>query len=396
MVANATRNCSVWKCGRLALDRHRRDRWCAAGIVIFDVEPPANRGASHGPLIGWRLTALVQAHAQEIAHDSEVRRGELTDEAKSLATRLDDHPHARLLARILVAPCDLAYLEHALSVARIVAAERPPLTGHESSGTEAACTRFVLSRLARGWVKDYSVDPEMIEPGGQGVVYGATHKATQARVAFKRVRIRDDDTLARMRREIEAGYLFGEHPNVMPVLDADPEAKWFIMPLAAGTAKNYASELRASGQLRLLITAVCEALRAPHQMGWIHRDLKPENLLLLDNQWTVADWGLGRRPRGATSNPARTRTGTGYGTEGFAAPELSLDAHQAGPPADIYSLGQIIGSIVTDCYPQANIPLLPPSDPWRQVVERTTCQDPADRLQSVDELLDILTSLSLE
>jgi serine/threonine protein kinase len=57
----------------------------------------------------------------------------------------------------------------------------------------------------------------------------------------------------------------------------------------------------------------------------------------------VADWGLTRRPRGQPTNPGRTRAGTMFGTEGFADPELSADAHNAGPEADIYSIGQIIG-----------------------------------------------------
>ena len=111
------------------------------------------------------------------------------------------------------------------------------------------------------------------------------------------------------------------HPNVMPVLDADPDGRWFIMPLANGSAASHADRLRETRRLRGLVEAVCEGLRQPHADGWIHRDIKPANILLLQGRWVVADWGLGRRPRGQTSVPRRTRTGTGFGSEGFAAPD---------------------------------------------------------------------------
>lgn len=367
--------------------------WCAAGIVIFDVTPPPEPDAAHGSLIGWRLSADVQAHSEEMARRSLDQRTALANEARELAARLEVHPEMQLLSRILIEPLEPAFLEHAVTVARTVASGRQywsAVREDHSISEDAASAHFVLQRLGRGSVKDYALDQDVIERGGQAVVSGATHKGTQLRVAFKRVRIRDEDSARRMGREIEAGQLFGAHPNVMPVLDADPECHWFVMPLASGTARTFARQLQAPEQLRLMLTAVCEALRVPHQRGWIHRDLKPENLLLLDNRWTVADWGLGRRPRGETSHPGRTRTGTGYGTEGFAAPELSLDAHQAAPPADIYSVGQIIGAVVTGRAPQANIPLIPPSGPWQRVVEHATRHDPSARPQSVDDLLDLI------
>jgi len=89
----------------------------------------------------------------------------------------------------------------------------------------------------------------------------------------------------------------------------------------------------------------------------------------------------------------RTRTGTGFGTEGFAAPEMSDDAHDSPPATDIYSIGQLIGAILTGRRPQANIPLLPGSGPWQAVVAEATRRDPADRPQDVDELLSLLKDL---
>jgi serine/threonine protein kinase len=162
------------------------------------------------------------------------------------------------------------------------------------------------------------------------------------------------------------------------------------MPLADETARTCRSDLTEDAQLQELVAAICDALRIAHETGWIHRDLKPANLLRLNGIWNVADWGLTRRPRGQTTSPDRTRTGTPFGTDGWAAPELSSDAHAAGPQADIYSIGQIIGWAITGRAPKPESPLIPPDDPWRRVVRSATQPDPAHRPPTVHALLEII------
>jgi serine/threonine protein kinase len=158
----------------------------------------------------------------------------------------------------------------------------------------------------------------------------------------------------------------------MPVLDNSDVYAWFTMPLAGDTAETLRLQLAEDANLRELVTAVCAGLGPAHEAGWIHRDLKPSNLLQLDGQWTVADWGMTRRPRGQTTDPDRTRAGAPFGTDGWAAPELSADAHAAGPQADIYSIGQIIGWAIIGQQPLANIPLIPDNRPWREIVTTAT------------------------
>jgi hypothetical protein len=193
-----------------------------------------------------------------------------------------------------------------------------------------------------------------------------------------------------MRREIEAAQALGGSPHVMPVLDHSPGHDWFVMPLADESAATARAALSETTELRALVTAMCEGLRHAHAIGWIHRDLKPANLLRRGGTWMVADWGLVRRPLGTTSQSGRTRLGIAFGTVGFGAPELSPDPHQAGPPADIYSIGQVIGWAVTGQVPQANTPLIPPGGPWRQVVRTATQRDPARRPATVDALLELV------
>lgn len=367
---------------------HLTYEWCSRGLLSFEAEPPARPGAGHGPLLGWTLAEDVAAYAERGRQDALHKHEDLQEEARRLAGALASHPLAGLLA--VPSRHDTPALE------RLTAAGRQLMSqgGAAVPGESAVSRRLtgdeqLVCLLARGDDKDYRPEHELA-PGGQAAVFKAAHKLTGAPVAIKRPRRRDEDSLRRMLREIEAMTRFGGHRNIVPVLDSSADGTWFVMPLAEATARDHALQLRDTEQLRGLIMAIVEGLRTPHQKGWTHRDLKPENILRINGLWAIADWGIGKRPRGMTSTPGRTHTGSLYGTEGYAAPEASLNAHKAEPPADIYSIGQIIGNILTGRQPQPNIPLLPDHPGWRQVVEKATQFDPGRRPSTVDELQRLL------
>jgi hypothetical protein len=71
-------------------------------------------------------------------------------------------------------------------------------------------------------------------------------------------------------------------------------------------------------------------------------------------------------------------------------PELFTNAHAAGPTADIYSLGQLIGWALLQDWPQPNIPLIPPNEPWRTIVQACTQHDPGQRVSTVDTVLALI------
>ncbi|MFJ4680493.1 serine/threonine-protein kinase [Kitasatospora sp. NPDC088783] len=247
-----------------------------------------------------------------------------------------------------------------------------------------------VAAQARGLRRHYKLEPRTLGPGGQGAVHPAVHKPTGIDVAFKTQRSAVDGKRARMVREVEVGRRLAWHPHVVPVLDIAPDCSWFVMPVAQYTASTRRAELAEPAALLEFVRAIASALRAAHEHGWVHRDVKPPNVLFLDGVWRLADWGLARRPRGETTDAQRTRLG--LGTEGWAAPELSTGegAHNAGPSADIYSLGQMIGWIHTGRNPTANKPLLPADGPWRHVVRQATHDDPARRPQSIDEFMALV------
>ncbi|MFE2992711.1 serine/threonine protein kinase [Streptomyces sp. NPDC059262] len=256
-------------------------------------------------------------------------------------------------------------------------------------GREGTLTSYDLVRAqARGDRKDYRLDRLPMEEGGQAQVFRAVHKPTDAEVAFKRRSSERETPAARMRREIEISQLLGRHPHYMPILDSNPEDGWLVMPMAQGTAEDRRDDLENPAQLRPLVEALMDVLELAHTHDWLHRDVKPSNILLLDSRWTLADWGIVRRPRGQTTKAGRTRFE--IGTEGFAAPELFVAAHEATPAADIYGIGRVIAWALTGKYPQMNVQLLPGPGPWRNITRIATHPDPEQRSQSIQELRDLI------
>lgn len=270
------------------------------------------------------------------------------------------------------------------------------LTGHRPSAPKTPPAPIVpafgygaVSQSARGERRDYRLDRLPLAREGQAEVFRAEHKETGTVVAFKRRTGRGERDARRMRREVEAALRFGGNTHVMSVLDFSSAHDWFVMPFAEATVEDKRTELQDPTQLHALVGAVAAGLTDAHRNDWIHRDIKPSNILLLDGRWTVADWGIARRGRGETST-AGLLTRAGIGTEGFAAPELSVDGHDITPASDIYSLGQLIGWIFTGTWLQTNVPLLPPPGPWYGVVRQATQLDPAQRPQNIDAFLALV------
>lgn len=249
-----------------------------------------------------------------------------------------------------------------------------------------------VRQLARGERRDYSCERLPFADGGQADVFRAIHKQTGATVVLKKIRDRNppERKRARMRREITLGRWLDGHPHAMPILDADAGHSWFVMPYAPLTAEQERGQLAGASELVHLVEALCSVLSAAHQAGWIHRDIKPANVLQYEGRWVLADWGIARRPRGQTTDPQRTRVGVRFGSDGFAAPELSVDAHSATDAADVYSIGQLIGWALTGEMPAINVPLLPKAGPWRGIVRHATQNDPGRRPRTAQALRQLV------
>lgn len=233
------------------------------------------------------------------------------------------------------------------------------------------------------WETRYRLLGEPFQESGSALVQGALDLIEGTEVAIKIAFTAD--CRQRFEREIIVGRAI-KHPNVMPILDASFDDLWFTMPLASGPAFDAESPPLSTADLLAILDQVSQGIGAGHALGIVHRDLKPANILRILDRVVVADWGLARNHPGTTQSGKPTRTGLAYGTWGWSAPELDGTAHEATPAADIFSLGQIIGWIITGTEPRQNIPLIPVGSVWEPVVLACTQIEPADRPQSVEEL----------
>jgi hypothetical protein len=239
--------------------------------------------------------------------------------------------------------------------------------------------------------KAYRLPAQPLAEGGQSRVYLATRKSDGQVFAMKRAIRKFGEN--RMKREIEVQTALS-HPNIMPIIDWDKDDfLWFVMPMGIRTMASLTLPLH-SHLLMTVLKDITEALRVAHDAECPHRDIKPDNIIELANgsgtRWVLADWGLTRRPLGQTTSPL-TRSGHVLGTEGFAAPEAYFDSHAVGPPADIYSIGQVI-AWATGVTPVPNVsPVV--DAPWRDIVARATRQEQTERPQTILDLQKLLSEL---
>lgn len=232
---------------------------------------------------------------------------------------------------------------------------------------------------------DYQLG-DVIGAGGYGQVNRATHRRFSAAVAFKQL-LRDSvEARVRMKHEIVA-LRSVENPHVVPLLDADEQHTWFVMPLLDGTLRDVAPEL-SDDELAHAMIAIATGLRAAHAGGFIHRDVKPNNILFgrvdqARHRWLIGDFGLVRRP----SVSASFRSSQPVGTWGFIAPEAAMGSHpKLTPAADIYSLGRTLAWATTGVMPEhfENTVSRPE---WQPLVDRMTMFSADSRIQTMDEVI---------
>ncbi|MFF7359884.1 protein kinase [Streptomyces sp. NPDC008125] len=175
--------------------------------------------------------------------------------------------------------------------------------------------------------------------GGMGEVYlGASDKGY---AAVKRVRPR---LVSSERFEREVGILYrvpaGVGPRVL-ASDGTAERPWFAAEYVPGLTVDEAVRMRGplpAEALWLLLAETAAHLAAVHALEIVHRDVKPGNVMLVRDGVKLIDFGIAR----AADQARLTRSGGGYGTRGFSAPEQQAGDAYVDAPADVYALGALV------------------------------------------------------
>jgi serine/threonine protein kinase len=182
--------------------------------------------------------------------------------------------------------------------------------------------------------------------GGMSTVHLAFDQRLERYVALKLLaeHLADDPTfVSRFRREaLSAARLV--HPNIVQVFDFgfDEHQHQHFIVMEHVPGHSCAELLRDRGHLEVdqgveIISQACRGLDYAHRNGVVHRDVKPGNLLVSDADVVkLADFGIAR----AMGQSSITQVGSVLGTAAYLAPEQAR-GEEAGPRADIYSLGVV-------------------------------------------------------
>jgi eukaryotic-like serine/threonine-protein kinase len=202
-----------------------------------------------------------------------------------------------------------------------------------------------------------------------------------------------DEVRKRFTREIDI--LDGlDHPNVMTVVDAGETGSgkpYFVMPLAdGGSLKDALDDGRAGERdwvlvvFRGMLTGVAHA----HDRQVCHRDIKPRNFLLFgeDDMPKASDFGVAKQLD--LDGTTLTQSAQELGTLRYMAPEQLARAKDAGPPADVYSLGKVFAHMLTGQTPEAHkIDLTAVPAEFRHFVDKCCRDNPVQRYQDAGEAL---------
>ena len=188
---------------------------------------------------------------------------------------------------------------------------------------------------------------ELLNKGGNAWVCRCMHNETKEEYAIKILQTgKQGEKLSRFANEIAVMRTFGGVENgVLPIIDADAENGWYVMPIAK-SIEDYFEETKADIKEKVeAIVNLAQSLETLHEKGITHRDIKPDNIFRYEDQYCFGDFGLCEYPEG---EEVYTRTDRQLGARNTIAPEMYNNPQgQDGKKADVYSLAKTLWILLT-------------------------------------------------
>ncbi|MFD9130006.1 serine/threonine-protein kinase [Kitasatospora sp. NPDC059571] len=244
---------------------------------------------------------------------------------------------------------------------------------------------------------------DVLGRGGMGTVWRAEDEMLGRVVAVKELRMHggvDEEEkhrlIVRTLREAKATARI-RHRAAVTVFDVveEDERPWIVMELVE--SRSLADVIAEEGPLAPARAAaialdVLGVLDAAHALGILHRDVKPSNVLIGDDGRVVlTDFGIAS----VEGDTSVTSTGMLVGAPSYISPERAR-GRKPGPPADLWSLGGTLYSMVEGRPPYdrgsalatltavmtEDLPEPANAGPLRPVIERLLEKDPELRLDA--------------
>jgi non-specific serine/threonine protein kinase len=249
---------------------------------------------------------------------------------------------------------------------------------------------------------------EKLGGGGMGVVYKAEDTKLKRTVALKflpPVFSFDQEAKKRFINEAQAASSL-QHNNICNIHDIDEtkDGQIFIcMDCYEGETLKKKIE---RGQIKTveaidIIVQIAAGLQKAHEKGIIHRDIKPANIFITnDGVVKILDFGLAK----LSGQTMMTKMGETVGTIAYMSPEQTR-GELVDQRTDIWSLGVVLYEMITrnlpfkGDYDSAMIYSILNEEPkqltevpkeFQQIINKCLSKNPAERYQSIDELLDDL------
>ena len=216
---------------------------------------------------------------------------------------------------------------------------------------------------------------DVLGEGGMGIVYRCLDRATNERVAVKRVVLPVEQLASEylMWFYKEARALAAlSHPSIVRARDFGQlrdGSPYLAMDLARGVSLHDLSHTHLSFELVwFIVDQILGALAHAHARGIVHGDLKPSNVLVEETadeppKIHILDFGLAwmmqdyHDERLDGSKAMEVAPHAGAGTPGFMAPEqIQHEMHHVCGATDLYALGCVLYKLLTKKAPFAGEP----------------------------------------
>ncbi|HXE52142.1 MAG TPA: serine/threonine-protein kinase, partial [Tepidisphaeraceae bacterium] len=192
-------------------------------------------------------------------------------------------------------------------------------------------------------------------------------------------------------------------PHLVTIFDVkygNDGRPWVIMEYVSGPSLRQLLDAAPSGlgaqKAAFFLREIAKGLSYLHDCGIVHRDLKPANIFYENGYVKIGDYGLSK----IISTSQHSGQTVTVGTVHYMAPEIGVGNYDRG--IDIYALGALLYEMLTGQVPffgsstaevlmkhlSSNVDVSGIEEPFKTVILKAMAKNPADRYQSVQEMVE--------